>query len=148
MIIPQLSTAKLVGMGVGALALIAAVLWFRSVLGERAELRAWKVEVVAATREAAGNPKLGEQLVGQQVRLLGGAIKQCKASIALQNMAIGQLATATAEQGRAVAAAQKRATERVGAVDATRRGLEASSRSSAAQAKPCAPSNALTEAWR
>jgi hypothetical protein len=51
--IPALSTAKLIGIGVGALALIALVVTVLGWRSERNELRAWQGEVTSATVAAA-----------------------------------------------------------------------------------------------
>jgi hypothetical protein len=143
-----LSTAKLIGLGVGALALIAALLWFKGVLNERAELRAWQGEVVTATREAAANPKLATNQVALQIQLLGKDIAQCKGALGRQNEAIGKLAADTRAAQDMAAKASVRAAERVERVGSTSERLTASARSSESQSKPCAPSKALTEAWR
>lgn len=141
-------TPRIIGMIVGSLAVLAFVFMAFTWRSQRNDLRDWQADVVSATRTAADNPKLSKKLVAQQIGLLGGAIKQCKAGIANQNAAIGRLAETTEAQKVAITEASKRATARVGAVEATRRGLEASSRSGEAQAKPCAPSKALAEAWQ
>lgn len=146
--IPGLPTAKLIGLGLGILALIAAFFWFRGVLNERAELRDWQEQVTVATRLAADNPKLAKKDVAQQVGLLGKAIADLKAGIANQNAAINAHAEETKRQQEASAIAQKRVLQRAERAEATSRRLDASSRSSAATAKPCDPSATLTEAWR
>lgn len=146
--LPQISAAKLIGFGLGALALIAAFFWFRGALNERAELRDWQDQVTVATRLAADNPKLAKKDVAQQVGLLGKAISDLKAGIANQNAAINAHAEETKRQQEAATVARKRALQRAERAEATASRLNASSRSSAATARPCEPSEALTEAWQ
>ena len=148
MMLPAFSTTKLIGFGIGALALVAAVLWFRGVINERNELRDWQAQVFVATRDAAANPKLAKKDVAQQIGLLGKAITDLKTGIANQNAAIERQAAETKRQQEESAIAQKRALRRVERVEATSERLIASARSSAAQASPCSPSEALEEAWR
>lgn len=143
---PVFSTAKLIGFGLGALALIAAILWFKGVLNERAELRDWQDQVTVATRQAANNPKLAKKDVAQQIGFLGKAIADLKTGIANQNAAINRLAAQTEEAQDMAAKASARAAGRADKAAATSGRLIASSRS--VQAKPCEPSKALTEAWR
>lgn len=140
-----LSTFKLIGIGLGALALIAAVLWFRSVLNERAELRTWQTEVVTATREASANPKLDKKLVAQQIRLLGDNIKQCKGALASQSAAVNRLGEETERLQGLAAEASRKAAQRVDKAMGVSERLLASSRSSGPH---CEPSAALKGAWQ
>lgn len=142
------STAKLIGLAVAAAAILSFVLmafhW-----KEQAADRAEKLALICqTTRDAAVNPKLACKDVPVQITLLGKAVTNLKAGIASQNFAINRMADATKAAQDAAATAQKRASQRVERVEATSTRLSASSRSSVSQAKPCAPSKALTETWR
>lgn len=143
-----LSTVKLIGLGLGVIALLAAVLWFRSVLNERAELRLWQEDVTTATRAAANRPKLAEANVAQQITLIGEAHKNCKTALGLQNQKVQALGDTTKQQQNATAEAEKRALQRAERVGAVVDGLLSSARSTGATARPCEPSKALREAWR
>lgn len=142
------STAKLIGFGLAALALIGFLLWVNGLRTERNELRAWQSEVVTATRAAADNPKLGKDGVARQIALLGQSIKDLKAGIANQNAAINAQAAETKRQQEASVVAQKRATQRAERAEATANRLAASSRSGGAQRNSCVPSEALKGAWQ
>ena len=143
-----LSTIKLIGIGLGALALIAALLWIKDAFDDRAELRIWQDDVVKATRAAANRPNLSIENVAQQITLLGEGLKNCKEKVGIQNNAINALGQTTATQQNASAIEQKRALQRVEAVAASADRLLKSSRSPGATAKPCEPSPALRKAWK
>lgn len=145
--IPGLSTAKLIGFGLGALALIAAVLWFRSVLNERAELREWRDDVVVATRAASANPKLAESQVPLQIQLLGKSIAECKGALERQNAAVENLAKQTEAAQIMAAEASRKAAQRVKGIEGVINRLNASARSSKPQ-DACKPSETLAEQWR
>ncbi len=144
---PPLSP-RLVASLVGGLAVLIFIGFALSWRSERNSLRVWQGEVVAATREASANPKLSKSQVALQIQLLGKDIAQCKGALGRQNEAVAALASETVKQQALAKQAEKRAQERGKGIEATRLGLEASARAPAAQAKPCAPSRALTEAWR
>jgi hypothetical protein len=146
--IPAFSTAKLIGIGVGALALIAIV-W--TVLGwrsERNQLRQWQSDVVAATRDASGNPKLAKSEVAKQVRFMGEAINLLHGAIEKQNGEVARLGNETKRQQNAATEALQRAEKRSSGVLGVSERLAASSRAGERQAKPCEPSKELTGAWR
>jgi coproporphyrinogen III oxidase-like Fe-S oxidoreductase len=143
-----LSTAKLIGIGVGALAVIGLIVMVLGWRSERNELREWQTSVVTATRQAAENPKLDKKNVPQQIQLLGQAVKDLKAAIARQNAAIDALALEASRQQKAATEAQKRAVERSKGASAVSDRLVASSRSQARKAAPCEPSETVKEMWR
>lgn len=143
-----ISNAKLIAGGIG---LIAALVFVAIALGWRAErnrLAEWQDVVVAETRSAADNPKLGKGHVASQIRLLGLAIDDLKGSIERQNAAVTAAGAATARQQAASASASRAAQERAGRAEATAGRLIASARSGEAQARPCEPSRILKESWR
>lgn len=145
---PSISTMKLIGAGIAALLLILLVAdrgrWMHRAHSDEAQLAA----ICAEVRSAADNPKLDCKRTGEQVIVLGESISAAKAAIADQNAKVAALGQETAQQQAATAKASQAAQERARTAEATSRRLDASSRSSAAQAQPCAPSKALTEAWR
>lgn len=145
---PTISTAKLIGFGVGVIAVLGFVFLALSWRSERNALRDWQAVTLAATRDAVANPKLKARDVPQQVRLLGQAVAGLKSSIARQNAEIDRLDRLTAEQQRNAAEAAQAARTRAKAADRASGSLIASSRSSERLAKPCEPSEALKEAWR
>ena len=146
--IPQVSTAKLIGFGIGLIAVLGFVFMALSWRAERDRLRDWQAVTLSAARDAAGNPKLLVRDVPQQVRELGDGLKRTTEALNRQSAAVDALgrrsAELVAEASRTASAARTRARtpERVSA------GLEASSRSSERLRAPCEPSEALTEAWR
>lgn len=78
---PSLSTAKLIGFGLGLIALLGCIYTALSWRAERNELREWRGQVVAATVDAAGlkdskgrPAKLKPKDVPQQIRFLGEAL--------------------------------------------------------------------------
>jgi hypothetical protein len=140
---------KLIGYGVGALALIGLLLTINGWRVERNRLRAWQTEVVSATRTAADNPKLGKKDVAAQIKLLGQAITDLKAGIAKQNAAIDAMGKESARQQADAAKAAQDARERARGAEATAERLRASAHST--QRLPggvCEPSKAVQETWR
>lgn len=141
------STFKLIGIGIGILAVIGLVAMVLGWKSERDELRQWQSGVLTATRDAAANPKLAKKDVAQQVTLLGKAIADLEAGIRNQNAAIDRLGSESAAAAAAAAQASQKAEKRAEAALATTTRLDASARSSEAQAKPCEPSKTLRETW-
>ena len=144
----NLATLKLIGYGVGALAIIGLLAMVNGWRVERNHLRDWQTQVVAAARDASDSPKLAAKDVPAQIKLLGQGIATLKASIANQNAAIAALGKQSSDEQAAAAQASKTAVERASKAQATSERLNASSRAGEAQAKPCAPSKALSEAWK
>lgn len=143
-----LSTIKLFGIGVGALALIALVV---TILGWRSERNALRLQVAAActaTRDAAANPKLDCKDMPQQIRLLGQSIADLKAGIARQNAAVNALSDASAKAQQDAEKAVSAAKERVKAAQATADRLARSAGDPARGKRPCEASDALKESWR
>lgn len=143
-----LSYVKLIGIGIGALAVIALLAMINGWRVERNHLRDWQTTVLAASREAAANPKLDKKDTAQQIKLLGQAIANLKAGIARQNAAVNALALESGRQKADAAQAVLKAQGRAQTAQASSTRLTASSLSSEAVAKPCAPSKALEGAWR
>jgi hypothetical protein len=139
---------KLIGGLVAALLLLGLIAdrgrWMRRAHGDEAQL----AEVCAATRDAAVNPNLGCKSAPKQIRLLGQAIADLKAGIARQNAAVAALGAESERQKAEAAKAVEKAQGRAEGAQATAERLAASSRSGEASAKPCAPSKALTGAWK
>lgn len=142
------STAKLIGLAIAAAAILSFVIlafhWKSTMAGRGKEL----ATICAATRAAAENPKLDCKQVPAQIGQLGQSIAALKSAIADQNEAIASLGKHSADQQAAAAQASQVAQNRAGKAQATSGRLTASSRASDAQAKPCAPSKALTDAWQ
>lgn len=142
------STAKLIAMGVGALAVIVFVVTAFSWRSEMIELQGWQGEVVKATRDASGQPKLGKDGVAQQVRLLGQAKADLESALKDQNakiLAISANDRARQEEAaKARQAAQEARSERDGVIAR----LNRSARTSGPPGKDCEPSEALQEQWR
>lgn len=139
---------KLIGYGVGALALIALIAMVLGWRAERNELRAWQAEVVSATREASDNPRLKAKDAAKQIRLLGTAIADLKAGVSRQNAAVNALATESERQKGEAERASQKALGRARAAEATAERLRASSRAGGASTGVCEPSKALQEQWR
>jgi chromosome segregation ATPase len=136
-------TTKLIGGAIGLAVLLAAFLWFRSVLNERAELREWRDDVVTATRAAAANPKLDEKQVALQIQLLGTAIKACEGKLDSQNKAVSAVEASRKDAAKAL----EKAAGRVEGIGKTIDRLNASARSSKPVAG-CEPSETLRSAWK
>lgn len=141
------STAKLVGMGIGLLAVIAFVLMafhWKAQASDRKE----KLETIcSSTRAASGQPKLKCADVAVQIGFMGETIGAQSRAISSQNAAVAAHGKETERQQGEAARASRIAQERSRAPLATSRGLDASSRSSERQSQPCVPSKALREAW-
>ena len=144
---PSLSPLKLIGLGVGLLALVGLVAMVLGWRSERNELRQWQVEVLVATRSAAANPALGKNDVAKQIEALGRSVRNLEAGIAAQNAGIDRLKAEQDRQRAASAKASRIAQERARRTGATITRLDASSRSPERLAKPCEPSRTLQEAW-
>jgi hypothetical protein len=145
---PPLATLKLIGYGVGALAVIALL---AMVNGWRVQAhdRGEKLAVICqATRDASALPKLNCGEVPAQIKFMGQAVTSLSNALATQNAAVKALGAETARQQQASAQASQAAQERSQGAQVTSTRLEASSRSGERQAKPCEPSKALEEAWR
>jgi methyl-accepting chemotaxis protein len=146
-VIPGFSTAKLIGIGLGALAIIALLAMVNGWRVERNHLRDWQAGVVQATREASGNPKLGKDQVSAQIGQLGKSVANLKAAIANQNAAVNELAAESGRQKAAAIEAAQRAEKASRGAQATSDRLAVSSRSGERLTKPCLPSPALKDAW-
>jgi hypothetical protein len=145
------ATAKLIGMGLGALALIALVVMVLGWRTERNHLRDWQAQTLAATRDASGSPKLAAKDVPQQIRFLGEAIAALHTSLERQNAAVDALGRESEQQKAEAAKASEKAAERSRGAEATADRLTASSRSGESlrgSQQPCKASKAVEEVWR
>ena len=146
--IPGLSTAKLIGLAIGAAAILSFVLLalhWKNTMTERGQKLA---TICQATRDASGQKKLPCGDVPEQVKFMGEAVKTLSGSLARQSAAVAAMGDQTKAQQAAAAQASQKAQERAGKAEATASRLTASSRAGEAQAKPCVPSKALQEQWR
>jgi hypothetical protein len=139
---------KLIGIGVGALAMIAAALAINGWRVERNELRAWQVSVVTAASGAAGNPKLKAKDVSTQIRLLGQSVADLKAALARQNAAVEAMAAASAKARQEAEKAVSSSKERAKVAQTTADRLKASASASRIEKGSCDPSKTLQESWR
>lgn len=142
------STAKLIGAGIGLIAVLGFVFLALSWRSERNSLRDWQAVTVAATREAAGEPRLKARDVPAQIRALGDGLRSMRRAVDAQNLAIDALAKHTAEQQRNAAQASQEARQRAKGAEDVSADLRASSRAPERAARPCEPSKALQEAWK
>jgi len=147
-VIPQLSTAKLIGFGLGIIAVLGFIWLALSWKNERDALRDWQTVVVSATADASGNPKLRAADVPKQIRELGSSLETVKSSLARQNAAVTALEARTEQQQREASQASQDARTRAKGPERVSDSLSASSRSTERLAKPCEPSKALMEAWK
>lgn len=139
---------KLIGIGLAALAVAAFVLMAFHWKHQAAD-RKEKLEIICkATRDASDNPKLGCGNVPIQIGELGASVKNLKAAIASQNAAVNDLAAKSRQAQDEAAQASRNAKKRAQGAEDTARRLIASSRSGEHLAKPCAPSKAVSDAWR
>lgn len=146
---PSFSTTKLIGFGLGLIAVLGFIFMALSWRAERNALRDWQTVTLGATRDASGNPKLHKRDVPQQIRAIGDSLSAVTRTLERQNAAVDALAERTEEQQRnaAQAAQDARRRAREGGEAASAR-LIASSRSSGRQTAPCEPSETLRESWR
>jgi uncharacterized protein with beta-barrel porin domain len=145
---PSLSTLKLIGYGLGALAIIGLLAMVNGWRVERNHLRDWQTTVVSATRDASGNPKLAAKDVPQQITFLGQAVTALSNSLKVQNAAVASLGSETARQQQQAAQARQKAAQSAHEADASAQRLDASSRQTPPAGPPCAPSKAVEEQWR
>jgi hypothetical protein len=142
---PSIATLKLIGYGVGALAVIALLAMVNGWRVERNHLRDWQTTVVVAARDASGSPKLAAKDVPQQIKLLGQAVIDLKLRIVEQNAAVAALGAESEREKAAAEQAARSAEKRAQGAQATSARLTASSR---AGGPPCEPSKALKGAWQ
>lgn len=138
-------TLKLIGLGVGILALIGLVLGlkhFKSLADERGAKLA---TICQTTRTASGHPKLSCADVPAQITFMGEAMTALSNALKTQNAAVKVLGDETARQQQEAAQASRNAATRARGAEATSQRLAVSSRSGG---PPCEPSKALQGAWR
>jgi Sec-independent protein translocase protein TatA len=145
---PSTLILKLIA-GAAALAMLVVLILDRNHWKATAADRKASLELICVdVRDASGNQKLDCRDVPLQIKLLGDGVRDLKTALASQNQAVDALGEQSraqqAESAKAAQGAEKRAAEAEGVSDA----LKASSRAGGAQAANCAPSKALTEAWR
>lgn len=145
---PGVSTAKLIGAGVGLLAVIAFVLMAFHWKGQAADRKEKLETICATTRLASNQPKLNCGAVPQQITEMGKSIGTLKAAIASQNAKVAALGTETARQQQLAAQASREAAQRAKRASDRSSDLQASSRAPERLKQPCEPSKALQEAWR
>jgi hypothetical protein len=145
---PSALTMKLLGGLAGLLILVGLVLGLKH-YKSLAESRGQSLATICqATRDASGQKKLPCADVPAQVKFMGEAVKTLSGSLARQSAAVAAMGDQTKAQQAATAQASQKAQERAGKAEATASRLTASSRAGEAQAKPCAPSKALTDSWK
>jgi hypothetical protein len=142
------STLKLIGIGLGALAVIALLAMVNGWRVERDRLRAQVTAACDATREASANPKLDCKAMPQQIRLLGKAVLDLKFAIIDQNTAIGEMAAESERQRQNAVQAAEKARQRANGAEGAASRLIASSRSGERLNKPCEPSATLKGVWK
>lgn len=147
MTLPAFSTAKLIGIGIGALALVFLVVTILGWKSERDELRQWRDTVTEATRNASGEKKLSAKEVPVQIEALGRSLKAVTSALNAQNAAVDALGARTATLQGEAAKASVRAAERVSVVEGARTRLEASSRAGGPH-RACEPSETAKGLWR
>lgn len=145
---PNLATLKLIGYGVGALAVIALLAMVNGWRVERDHLRAQAAATCAAIRSAAANPKMDCKNTDAQIRELGGSIANLKAELVKQNAAVAAMADASRNVREQAEKAISSAMERVKAAEGQSDRLASSSRDPARLNRPCEPSDALKGAWK
>jgi hypothetical protein len=145
---PTLATAKLIGYGLAALALIALVATVLGWRSERNALRARVAATCAVTKAAADNPRLSCKAVDAQIRELGRSIANLKGALARQNAAVTALSDASAKAQDEAVKAISASKERVKAAQGQSDRSAASARDPARGKAPCEPSAELKGAWR
>lgn len=144
----NLATAKLIGIGVGALAVIALLAMVNGWRVERNHLHDWQTQVLAATRDASGVKKLPAKEVAAQIRAMGQGLADAKDAIAKQNAAVNAMADASAKARHDAEKAVSAAKERAKAAESVSDRLAASANDLARKKAPCEPSKALVGAWQ
>lgn len=140
--------AKLIGGGIVLLILGGLFFGLRH-YKSLAESRGEKLATICQqTRDSSGQPKLKCSEVTKQIQFMGEEIGTLRTSFNKQSAAVAAMGVETERQQAEGAKASKVAEKRAQGAEATSTRLTASSRSSAAQAKPCEPSKALMEAWK
>jgi hypothetical protein len=143
-----LSTLKLIGIGVGALAviaLLALVNTWRVGYHDRGEKLA---TICSATRAASGQPKLRCGEVPAQIQFLGETVGTLKRAITEQNAKVAAMGAETARQQELARQAVQNASGRAKRASAASEGLQASSRAGERYSAPCQPSDKLKEQWK
>lgn len=147
---PSLPTLKLIGIGIGALAVIA-LLAVVNTWRVQAKDRGEKLAVICqATRDASGHKNLKCGEVVQQIKFMGETIGTLTRALDKQNAAVDAMGAETKRQQAEAAEASQKAQERVGRADATSRRLSASAAhgSSSVATGACQPSKELERAWQ
>lgn len=145
---PSIAIMKLIGIGVGILALIGLLLTINGWRVSSAERKA-KLEVICqATRSAANNPKLACGQVAVQIKELGDSVANLKAGIEKQNAAVDALGAKSKADQAAAAEASKLAVKRAQGAEATAERLRASAGVPRKSEGPCDASKEAQNAWR
>ena len=144
----NLSTAKLIGFGLGIIAVlgfIALALHWKAQAADRGQQLA---TICTVARDASNNPKLKCADVPKQIALMGESLNATRSSLERQNAAVEALAKASEDQQQKAAVAVQDARNRAKQAEAVSAGLRSSSRAPERAAKPCEPSEKLKEAWK
>lgn len=130
--IPGFSTAKLIAIGIGALALIGFLAWVNGLRTERNELRAWRDEIVVVVQSEVPPDRrksVTAKTAGDEIHWLGREYRTHKAALERQSeqLRIAESKTEAAQESATVAA--RRAVESDKARKAVRDHLTAPARS-------------------
>lgn len=139
---------KLIGYGLGALALIAALLTINGWRVDAADRKA-KLEVICqATRSAANNPKMKCSEVPAQIGFMHDSIKALHAGIEKQNAAVDALGAKSKADHAAAVQASQAAQARARGAEAVAERLRASAEVPRKSEGPCEASKEAQNAWR
>lgn len=86
--VPTFSTAKLIAMGVGALALVAAFFWIKDAFDDRRELLAWQGEIVSAVQSEVPVERrklVKPRTVADEIHWLGREYRTASSALASQS---------------------------------------------------------------
>lgn len=146
--IPQLSTAKLIGFGLGIIAVLGFIALSLHWKAQAADRKQQLATICTVVRDASNNPKLKCADMPKQIALMGESLNATRSALDRQNAAVAALEARTAQQQRETSQASQDARTRAKGPERVSDSLSASSRSTERLAKPCEPSKALMEAWK
>lgn len=145
---PSALVMKLIGAGIGILALLGLVLGLKH-YKSLAESRGQSLALICqTTRDASGNPKMKCSEVPAQIKFMGDAIGTLTAALHKQNDAVAALGEETTRQQNLAVNAANQATQRQKPVAAAQQRLEASARSDGRKSAPCDLSPTLKDTWK
>lgn len=111
---PQLSTAKLIGIGLGALALIGFLAWVNGLRTERNELRAWQGEIVTVIQAEVPvdrRKSVKPGTVADEIRWLGREYRTHRQALEIQSERLIVAKQRTEGAQKSATEAAKRAVE-------------------------------------